>query len=253
MNNWDAELYDDKLSFVSRLGRGVVELLDPRPGERILDLGCGTGDLTREIAGAGADLLGIDNAQSMIEKARLKYPDIPFMVANAETFRTAELFDAAFSNAALHWMKNASKVAESVWLALRPGGRFVAEFGGRGNVEAITGGIYGVLAEYGTSAEERNPWYYPSIGEYSTLLEKQGFWVVYAIHFDRPTRLEGGENGMKHWLDMFAGSFLEGFSQSEKNLLYKKIENRLKPALYKDGTWIADYRRIRVMAVKKKK
>ncbi|MFZ5652765.1 MAG: hypothetical protein ACOY4I_18180 [Bacillota bacterium] len=120
-------------------------------------------------------------------------------------------------------------------------------------MEAITGGIYGVLAEYCIPAGARNPWYCPSIGEYGTLLEKQGFWVVYAVHFDRPTLLEGGENGMKHWLDMFAGSFIAGFSQSEKDLLYKKIEDRLKPALYKDGNWIADYRRIRVMAVKYRK
>lgn len=186
----------------------------------------------------------------MIEKARLKYPEISFAVGNGETFRTTEQFDAVFSNAALHWMKQASDVVESVWLALRQGGRFVAEFGGKGNVETIIQGISAVLAEYGISASERNPWYYPSIGEYSTLLEKQGFRMIYAIHFDRPTPLKDGENGLKGFLDMFCGNFFLEFSPSQKQVVYEKITDHVKPALYKDGTWIADYKRIRIMAVK---
>lgn len=232
------------------LYNSVIELLDPRCGERILDLGCGTGDLTREIARAGAVPLGIDLSASMLEQARRKYPEIAFALGNAENFRTAEQFDAVFSNAALHWIKNAGAVAETVWLALRPGGRFVAEFGGRGNVETIIRGISVILARCGVSAAGKNPWYYPSVGEYSTLLEKQGFRVMYAVHFDRPTPLDGGENELFNFLDMFFGSFFSGFSPGQKNDFYEKIAGYLKPALYQNGTWTADYKRLRIKAVK---
>ncbi len=247
---WDAKLYDDKFNYVSGFGKGVIELLNPQSGERILDLGCGTGDLTGLIAKTGAVPVGIDLSPAMVEKARQKYPHISFAVENGENFRTTEQFDAVFSNAALHWMKKASKVVESVWLALRPAGRFVAEFGGKGNVETILLGISDVLAEYGIFASELNPWYYPSIGEYSTLLEEQGFRVTYAVHFDRQTPLAGKEDGLKHILDMFCGSFFLEFSSSQKEIIYKKVEDRLISLLFRDGTWIADYKRLRVMAVK---
>lgn len=250
MDRWNSDLYDDKIGFVSRLGMDLLRILGPQPGERILDLGCGTGDLTNEIAAAGALPVGIDSSPSMIEKARQKYPGISFSVGYGEKYRTDLSFDAVFSNAALHWMKRASDVASTVWLSLRPGGRFVAEFGGKGNVGMIIGAITAVLADYGVSASERNPWYYPSLGEYSTLLERQGFRVVLAEHFDRPTPLEDGENGLKHWLDMFAGSFFADISVDQKEAVYGRVAELLKPLLYSDGVWTADYKRLRVVAVK---
>jgi trans-aconitate methyltransferase len=250
INTWDSDLYDDKINFVSQLGKGVVDLLDPQKGEQILDLGCGTGDLTKEIANFGSIPLGIDLSESMIETAQKKFPLIQFSVENAINYRTQQKFDAVFSNAALHWMKQAPEVVESIWLALRPGGRFVAEFGGKGNVATIIQGIASVLSKKGISAAERNPWYYPSIAEYSTLLEKQGFRVTYAMHFDRPTPLNDGENGLKHWLDMFSDDFFYGFSSSEKSAIYEEIMVDLQTELYKDGTWFADYKRIRIMAIK---
>jgi trans-aconitate methyltransferase len=249
-NKWDSELYDDKINFVSQLGKGVVELLNPLHGEQILDLGCGTGDLTNEIANAGAVPFGIDLSSSMIETARRKYPDIQFSVENAVGYKTPKTFDAVFSNAALHWMKQAPKVVEAIWYALRPGGRFVAEFGGKGNVATIIQSISNGLAEYGISATERNPWYFPSIGEYTTLLEKQGFRVTYATHFDRSTPLNDGANGLKHWMDMFSDDFFYGLPFSEKSTIYKKVIKDVKAELYKDDTWYADYKRIRIMAVK---
>jgi len=250
VNTWDADLYDSKIRFVSEQGKEVVHLLKPQPGERILDLGCGTGDLTYEIARSGAIPLGIDLSPSMVEKARRKFPDLQFAVVNAETFRTTEQFDAVFSNAALHWMKGAAEVIKSVWLALRPGGRFVAEFGGKGNVNTIMKGITGVLAEHGISAAERNPWYFPSIGEYCSLLEQQGFHVTYAVHFDHPPLLEGGESGLKHWLHMFCDDFFQTTTAIERETMMDQIAEKLKPVLYQNGTWFADYRRIRIRAVK---
>ena len=130
----------------------------------------------------------------MIQEALAKYPNLQFKVENGEEFRTEEKFDAVFSNTALHWMKRAANVIESVWMALKPGGRFVAEFGGKGNVELVIKGLENALHAFGISAAERNPWFYPSVGEYASLLEKQGFRVTYALHFtvQHRWRMENG-------------------------------------------------------------
>jgi trans-aconitate methyltransferase len=253
VNVWNADLYDGKLNFVSSLGKGVVELLQPKRGEKILDLGCGTGDLSYEISKSGAIVTGSDLSREMIEKAREKYPQIPFIVEDGETFRTNEKYDAVFSNAALHWMKRAAKVVQSVELALHPEGRFVAEFGGQGNCQTLIQGIKEVLSdEYGMNVAEKNPWYFPSIGEYSTLLEQYGFKVIYAHLFDRPTPLTDGEKGLNHWLDSFADDFFLEFSEEEKTVIYGKIKNKIESDLYKDGTWALDYKRIRIVAIKKR-
>lgn len=254
VNVWNADVYDEKLSFVSELGKSLVEMLGPKQGEKILDLGCGTGDLANEIAKMGAKVVGMDVSPDMIEKARKKYPHLFFLVDNGESFRTEERYDAIFSNAALHWMKRAESVVQSMALALREGGRLVAEFGGKGNVDAIVKAIEEVLfTNYGIDAKERNPWYFPSIGEYSSLLEKHGFRVIYASHFDRPTPLPDGDQGLDHWLDGFAGAFFTGFELDEKASAYQKIKSRLRAYLWKDGAWIADYKRIRMIAVKEKR
>lgn len=252
MNQWNADLYDDKLSYVSQYGKGILSILNPQPGERILDLGCGTGDLANEISKAGAQVTGMDYSEEMIRQSKSKYPDIPFITANAENYRPEEAFDAVFSNAALHWMKNAQDVVKTIYSCLRPGGRFVAEFGGKGNVGIITENTIAVLEEYFgvPDARDRNPWYFPSIAEYTTLLEHQGFRVTYAEHFDRPTPLEDGENGLRHWLASFTGDFFSGLSEGEKQQAYALIMNRAKPLLFDGQIWSADYKRIRIAAIK---
>lgn len=251
MNSWKPELYDSKLDFVSEYGKSVVQLLAPQKNETILDLGCGTGDLTYEIAQSGAKVVGMDLSSSMIDKARIKYPEMTFFVENAEDFTMGESFDAVFSNAALHWMKNPEKVIQCVWNVLNPGGRFVAEFGGKGNVETIIKAMEDVLSqEYGMDAQKINPWYYPSIGEYSTLLEQRGFRVTYAVHFDRPTPLKDGITGLNHWLNSFGDDYFHQYSEAEKEGIFQKIRKKVKPDLFHDGTWYADYKRIRVVALK---
>jgi Trans-aconitate methyltransferase len=250
-HNWQPDLYDGKHGYVSAFGKDVVRLLRPEPGERILDVGCGTGDLAYEISKSGAIVVGMDASPEMVEKARNKYPGLRFFVGDAERFTYDGSFDAVFSNAALHWMKNAPQVAACIWDVLRPGGRFVAEIGGKGNVGAVVRGITEVLKEEcGIDAERLNPWYFPSIGEYSGLLERQGFRVTYAVHFDRPTPMEDGERGLHHWLAAYAGSFFAPFTESEKADLFDKIAARLKPMLFEDGVWRLDYSRLRIAAVK---
>ncbi|MCS7462795.1 class I SAM-dependent methyltransferase [Paenibacillus doosanensis] len=248
---WNALLYDSKIGFVSRLGKGVVDLLAPRQGERILDLGCGTGDLAREIAQFGASCKGIDSSADMVEQARVKYPELAFETADAHTFRLGESFDAVFSNAALHWMKRPEEVIESVRAALKDGGRFVAEFGGSGNVGRIYKAIVQVLKSHGIDAEARNPWYFPTVGEYSGLLEKHGFEVRYMELFDRPTELVDGDQGMRYWLDTFGGMFFAGMTEDEKREAYDECCSLLRPELFNGAFWTADYRRLRFAAVRR--
>jgi len=249
-NQWNAEHYDSKLAYVSGLGKGVVSLLHPNKGEKILDLGCGTGDLSNEIAAAGASVVGIDLSDSMIHQARSKYPNLQFAVGNGEEFLMNHQFDAVFSNAALHWMKQPSKVIGCVWEALSSGGRFVAEFGGKGNVETVIRALELALEEVGIKAQDRNPWYFPSIGEYTSLLEQQGFRTTYAAHFDRPTEMPDADQGLEHWLKGFAESYLQGLDEPTRTTVIRRTTEFSRPKLYKDGQWCVDYKRLRVVAMK---
>lgn len=248
--DWNSNLYDNKLGMVSVLGKGVVELLAPVRGESILDLGCGTGDLAHQIQQSGAVVTGMDLSSGMIEKARLKYPSIRFVEGNAEQFSLDETFDAVFSNAALHWMKQPEKVLSCIWNSLRPQGRFVAEFGGKGNVQTVIHAINEVLVQYGIDPKTLNPWYFPSVGEYSTLLERQGFRVTYAAHFERPTKMEDGEEGLYHWLNTFAGAYFQGVSDSDRTMVYEKIAETARKQLFYEGSWHVDYKRLRIYAIK---
>ncbi|MEG4206356.1 methyltransferase domain-containing protein [Microcoleus sp. Pol7_A1] len=249
---WNTSLYEQKHAFVWQYGESLLKLVAPQAGERILDLGCGTGQLTEKIAQSGASVQGIDSSLSMISTAKVNYPHINFAAADARDFKVEYLLDAVFSNAVLHWIKPPDAVINCVEKALKPGGRFVAEFGGKGNVGAIVRALLSVLSEIGCQEPEAlNPWYFPTIGEYAGLLEKQGFDVGYAVLFDRPTPLEGGSAGMVNWIEMFASGFFSGLSDDVRSQVINAVEERLRSALYRDGNWIADYRRIRVVAIKK--
>ncbi|MBN3896864.1 MAG: methyltransferase domain-containing protein [Nostoc sp. NOS(2021)] len=249
-NNWDTSLYEDKHAFVWQYGEDLLKLLNPQPGESILDLGCGTGQLTEKIAQAGAEVMGVDYASEMIEKARQNYPHIRFDVADARNFQVDKLLDAVFSNAVLHWVKEADSAIASIHQSLKPGGRFVAEFGGKGNVKAIATALESALEAINIPAQTLNPWYFPSIGEYATLLEQQGFDVISSSLFARPTPLAEGEAGIANWIQMFASSFLTGLSSEQQIQVIRVVEEYLKPILYQQATWTADYRRIRIVAIK---
>jgi|SRR5579863_6904505 len=248
-NDWNAELYDQKHAFVFEYGKGLLSELAPQKGEHILDLGCGTGHLAQTIATSGAHVVGIDSSPEMIAQARKNYADIEFLVADARAFAFLYQFDAVFSNAALHWIPEAERVVEHIAAVLRPGGRFVAEFGGKGNVANITGELQKTIREI-TGIVVESGWYFPSIGTYATLLEKYGLAVLSAVLFDRPTKLEEGERGLSNWLTMFCEGMFAGLPAVTRQNVIEQVEARLRPKLFKDGNWFADYRRLRVGAVK---
>jgi trans-aconitate methyltransferase len=246
---WDAKLYDAKHDFVWKFGAEVVSLLAPKTGERILDLGCGTGHLTAQIAESGAEVLGVDRSPEMVAAARKAYPNLKFEIADARYLPFVEEFDAVFSNAALHWVLEPELALEGIRRALRPGGRFVAEFGGKGNIRAMEEAFDRALMDLGVArAAEVRPWYFPSVGEYSTLVEKSGLEVRYAALFDRPTKLADGEKGLRNWITMFLGEYLSKVDSSKREEFFRRVEDNLRPKYFRNGQWWADYRRLRVIA-----
>ncbi|WP_235599581.1 class I SAM-dependent methyltransferase [Paenibacillus amylolyticus] len=251
LNQWRADEYDNQLAFVSGYGKNLISWLQPQKGEYILDLGCGTGDLTYEISLAEAEVVGMDASPDMIRRAREKFPDIEFMEGDGHQFETNRPYDAVFSNAALHWMRNPRLVVDSIWKSLKPGGRFVAEFGGKGNVQIIVDALEEVVERNtGIRASERNPWYFPSIGEYSYILEQSGFVVRQAYHYDRPTRLVDGEQGIVGWLAHFGGDYFAGISHDEIQKICHETSQIVLPHLWKEDAMYADYKRLRMEAVK---
>ena len=249
-DQWNAHLYDKSHSFVSQYGIDLIQFLAPKENEKILDLGCGTGDLARQMKDLGADVIGVDKSANMIEQARNKYEEIAFEVKDATELLYKNEFDAVFSNATLHWVKTPEKALNCIHNSLKRGGRFVAEFGGKGNVQTITNEIIREIKTLGMDfSEEQFPWFYPSIAEYTSLMEEVGFRVTLAQHYDRPTKLDG-ELGLQNWIEMFGAQLFNGIDEKQKQNIIKRVEHNLKNILYKEGNWFADYKRIRVIGVK---
>ena len=251
VGGWDAKLYDDKHSFVFKYGEDLVHLLDPKLGERILDIGCGTGYLTNLIAESGAHVTGIDNSIEMIDKAKSEYPDIDFKVLSATDFHFEKKFDAIFSNAALHWVLEKEKAIDCMHQNLNPNGRLIIEMGGKGNVKSIINAMKNALIKFGEQEKAKiNIWYFPSLSEYTSLLETKGFRVTYAAHYDRETELKDSVNGIKDWIKMFGSSFLKNIDENIADKLLTEIQDSLRATNFRDGKWYADYKRLRVVAIK---
>ncbi|HVN09468.1 MAG TPA: class I SAM-dependent methyltransferase [Patescibacteria group bacterium] len=250
-NEWDAAQYDAKHAFVYEKAKGLVDLLAPHPGESILDLGCGTGALTAEIAARGAEVLGIDRSTEMISQARKKFPALKFEALDARALPFQAEFEAVFSNAVLHWIPEADQVIAGVARALRPGGRFVAEFGGKGNIQRLVAEFHRAFSALGLREPEGvSPWFYPSIAEYSGLLERHRLEVRTASLFDRPTVLEDGELGLRNWIRVFRQTYLEKMGEPAAQRWIEEVERQCRSELFKNGSWELDYRRLRIAAWK---
>lgn len=243
--DWNAERYQRDAAFVARLGQGVVDLLAPQPGERILDLGCGDGSLTEVLVASGAQVVAVDASADMIAASRTRGLDARQM--DGHSLDLPELFDAVFTNAALHWMTNPDLVLAGVAKALKNGGRFVGEFGGHGNVAAIRMALHEALSRRGQDPLVLNPWYFPSPDAYRSRLEAHGFRVREIASFARPTPLPGD---LRAWLGIFAQAFLAPLAEAERAQVLDEVTERLRPILCDEaGTWTADYVRLRFTAV----
>jgi trans-aconitate methyltransferase len=247
---WNSSRYETNARFVSDLGQPVLELLNPQPGERVLDLGCGDGALTEKLVAAGAQVIGVDASADMVEAARKRGLDARVMDACHLGFNSQ--FDAVFSNAALHWMRaEPDAVIRGVRDALKPDGRFVAEMGGHGCVAAIVVALCATLENYGVpDAASLIPWYFPTPEEYRLRLERGGFRVEYLALIPRPTPLP---TGMRGWLETFAIPFTKSVPAEKRSAFLNEATERLRPALCDEqGRWTADYVRLRVAAKAKK-
>ncbi|MEZ5841701.1 MAG: methyltransferase domain-containing protein [Hyphomicrobiales bacterium] len=240
---WTSDSYDRNARFVSDLGAGILGWLAPAAGERILDLGCGDGVLTEKIVASGATVVGVDMSDDFLAAARARGLDARKMDGHALSFDRE--FDAVFSNAALHWMTEPEKVVAGIARALKPGGRFVAEFGGHGNVAAVTTAMRAVGAAMGGDTAIAGPWFYPTEAEYQAILEPAGFTVLRIERFARPTLLPTGIEG---WLRTMRQPFFDQFGDRAGEAMSRVVE-ALRPSLCdRSGNWTADYVRLRVEA-----
>jgi trans-aconitate methyltransferase len=247
-DGWDADRYRRQFGFVSAMAGDLVELLDSRPGETILDLGCGTGELAARIATTGARVWALDADPAMVAAARERLGPDRVLLADGHDLRLPEPVDAVFSNAALHWMSRPAQVIARVRAVLRPGGRFVAEMGGAGNIDAILGAFAAAMAEAGLPGPP-NPWYFPTPARYATLLETGGFRVARMEHFPRPTPLVGGDHALADWLAMFGRSLTAAVPPDLLAQVVARTTELAAPRLRHDGRWVADYWRLRFVAL----
>jgi trans-aconitate methyltransferase len=247
-HRWNAEGYGRHARFVADLATDLIELVAPRAGERILDLGCGDGAFSGMVAASGADVVGLDSSPELVSAARAR--GLRAEVGDGRDLRYERVFDAVVSNAALHWMGEPDAVLAGVARALKSGGRFAAEFGGKGNVAAIVTALLAVLDRRGVARAAGSaalPWYFPTAAEYRARLEAHGFAVASIVLVARPTLLPTGLDG---WLETFGAPFLQRLPREERAEALREASSLLAPSLRDDsGTWIADYVRLRFLAV----
>jgi SAM-dependent methyltransferase len=243
---WDTQAYAQNAAFVHGLAGGVLEWLAPQSGERVLDLGCGDGQLTQRIAATGAIVTGVDASPSMVAAARAR--GVAVNEAPAESLPYPDgTFDAVFSNAALHWVRDQDSMMAEVHRVLKPGGRFVAEMGGHGNIAAIRVALIAVLARHGFGDREDGVNYYPTPEAYARRLARHGFNVEQMALIPRPTPLP--ESGMSAWLRTFRRGVLDSLPQETQDAVVSETVELLAEALRdEDGNWVADYVRLRFVA-----
>ena len=244
--HWNPEIYQRDAGFVAALGAPLIELLAPQPGERVLDLGCGDGTLTLRLQEAGCEVLGVDSSPEQVAAARAR--GLQAEVVDGQSLPFSERFDAVFSNAALHWMLKPEAVLAGVARALKPGGRFVAEMGGAGNVESVVRAYAAEYAPLGIPLDAHNPWFFPDEARYAALLRDAGLEPAALQRFTRPTRLPGD---VSDWLNLMTQSFIAAVAPEDRPSLTARVRERLKPsACDREGQWTLDYVRLRIVARK---
>lgn len=244
--NWNAAEYIKHASFVPTMANDVVGLLNPKEGEVILDVGCGDGELTLKFQEKGCSVVGIDYSPSMIESAKSRGIEAYVMDGHDITYRNK--FDAVFSNAALHWLTEPEKAIKGAYLALKENGRFVAEFGGKGNISALLKAMQEIFEENTDFGQFQMPWFFPSVEEYQGLLEQAGFHVKYIELIPRQTPLK---SGVEKWLEIFAEGITSHLSQEQKSVFLGSVKDKLLPILYTEQSgWVSDYVRLRFEATK---
>lgn len=245
---WDAALYDSRHGFVAEYGRELLGYVPEDGGQIILDAGCGTGALTAELAKRAGRVIGADSSAEMIARAKSRHPELEFYVMDLCRLTWENYFDLIFSNAVFHWIRDQNLLLGNIFRALKGGGALVCEFGGRGNVAKIEGAFRQAAGKFGYSYE--SPFYFPEKEEYQELLAQNNLRIELILDFDRPTPLAGGALGLRDWMRQFFAGDLLRFSEAAQEKIFAETEAALAPELWDGERWIADYRRIRVVASK---
>ena len=245
---WNPDFYKNKHDFVAEYGKSLLAYVPENPGQNILDLGCGIGTLTAELLKKSPSVTGLDSSPDMIAKARQLYPDMDFRVLDARRMPWRDWFDIVFSNAAFHWIPDQEALLKAVSRVLKPQGRLICEFGARGNIRHI-------MEAFRNSLERMNrpvstSFYFPSEEEYGSLMEQAGLHPEMVMAFDRPTPLKDGPEGLCNWARQFFHADLKGLPEKRRIRVFEEMETALRDELWDGTQWVADYRRIRVIAVK---
>ena len=243
---WDFTLYDSKHDFVAEYGKELLEFIPQSSTQTILDLGCGTGVLTAQLASKCRKLIGVDSSPDMIDKARKQYREIDFRVADALDLPFNKEIDVVFSNAVFHWISDHDRLLKSVYKALKPGGMLICEFGAEGNIVTIEKAF--AIACRNLGYEYRSKFNFPSVITFREKLERNGFIIDSIYDFARPTLLKDGELGLENWLKQFFASELAAMPQQDSARVLEQVTNLTRESLWNGKAWIADYRRLRAIA-----
>ena len=243
---WNSTLYDNKHDFVAEYGKALLEFIPDDPQQSILDLGCGTGVLTAQLAKSYKKVIGADSSQSMVDKAKAQFPDIEFMVCDALSLPFEKEFDTVFSNAVFHWINDHDALLKNIYNALKPNGYLICEFGAAGNIAAIENAFANACRDL--EYEYTSKFNFPTSDDFGNALKNNGFIIDKIYDYDRPTPLKDGEKGLANWLKQFFASELANMPNDMQSSIIKKVEDSTKAALWNGNEWISDYRRLRAIA-----
>ncbi|MFD2305049.1 methyltransferase domain-containing protein [Enterococcus termitis] len=246
---WDAQTYNTTHDFIFKYGEGLLQLL-PKAPKKVLDIGSGTGELTKQIAQLGHNVTGIDQSRTMIEQAKQSFPELTFIQGDIlAPVKEKGTYEVVFSNAVFHWISDQDRLLQHIHQLLIAGGELICEFGAVGNVQKIREAFREELASYDIVLEE--PFCFTSAEDYRSLLEKNKFKIVEILEYERPTPLKEGTAGLRQWMEQFYPSELGQLTKEQKENVLNNLDNKLKPLLWNEDHWEADYRRLRIHAVKR--
>lgn len=246
--DWDSGLYDQKHAFVAEYGKELLSYVPDNLEQAILDVGCGSGTLTVQLAKLGARVVGVDSSEEMIARAKNILPEAEFCICNALNMPFTAEFDVIFSNAVFHWIKDHDALLKAIYRAMRDNGKLICEFGGSRNIAKIEAAFACAYAE--TGRDYHSEFNFPEVKTFSGLLEKNGFKIELIYDFDRPTPLSDGKMGLRNWLRQFFASELQVVSGAELEYILRRVEGLTRHELWNGHEWRADYRRLRAIACK---
>ena len=246
--DWNSRLYNQKHGFVAEYGKELLSYIPDNPGQAILDIGCGTGTLTAQLAKLGARVVGVDSSEEMIARAQNILPEAEFYICDALNMPFTAEFDVVFSNAVFHWIKDHDALLKAIYKAMRDNGKLICEFGGSRNIAKIEHAFARAYAETGRGYNHK--FNFTEVKAFSDLLEKNGFKIELIYDFDRPTPLSDGKMGLRNWLRQFFASELKAVPPEEWEYITRRVEDLTRRELWNGHEWRADYRRLRAIACK---